>query len=83
MVRSVVPAGLENPRIAIGDETLMFDELLGWGAREAISKRWCRRPSQPLISVTTNTDIYEENVKTLTQEKIIDVVQVLNDRADE
>ena len=38
MVRSVVPAGLENPRIAIGDETLMFDELLGWGAREAISK---------------------------------------------
>src|ERR1700730_13968058 len=38
MVRSVVPSGLENPKAVLGEESLMFDELLGWGAREAISK---------------------------------------------
>jgi len=38
MVRSAVPSGLENPKTALGEESPLFDELLGWGAREAISK---------------------------------------------
>jgi programmed cell death 6-interacting protein len=42
MVRSVVPPGLENPKAALGEESLMFDEMLGWGAREAISKPSCQ-----------------------------------------
>jgi programmed cell death 6-interacting protein len=41
-VRSVVPSGLENPKAALGEENPMFDELLGWGAREAISKSLCQ-----------------------------------------
>jgi len=37
MVKAVVPLELEDPRNAIGEARLIFGELLGWGAREAIS----------------------------------------------
>lgn len=38
MVQSAVPAGLQNPKSALGDEPMLFGELLGWGAREAMSE---------------------------------------------
>jgi len=34
----VVPPALKNPQIAIGTDSVIFGELPGWGAREAISK---------------------------------------------
>ncbi|KAF8638258.1 hypothetical protein AX17_002280 [Amanita inopinata Kibby_2008] len=64
LVKSTTPPGLSNPAMALAHETPLFAELLGWGAREAIS-------------------IYNERKKSLIQEKIINVSQGLQDRADQ
>lgn len=37
MVQSIVPPGLRDPKSVIGDDGIIFGEMLGWGAREAIS----------------------------------------------
>jgi programmed cell death 6-interacting protein len=37
MVQSIIPPGLQDPRSIIGNESMIFGEMLGWGAREAIS----------------------------------------------
>jgi programmed cell death 6-interacting protein len=37
MVQSIVPPGLQDPRSIIGSESIIFGEMLGWGAREVIS----------------------------------------------
>jgi programmed cell death 6-interacting protein len=37
MVQSIVSPGLQDPRSIIGNESIIFGEMLGWGAREAIS----------------------------------------------
>lgn len=38
MVQSIIPPGLRDPRSVIGDDSIIFGEMLGWGAREAISE---------------------------------------------
>jgi len=37
MVKSTVLPGLADPQSAMGDEKMLFGDLLGWGARQAIS----------------------------------------------
>ncbi|KAJ8592190.1 BRO1-domain-containing protein [Rhizopogon salebrosus TDB-379] len=37
MVQSIVSPGLQDPRSIIGNESIIFGEMLGWGAREAIN----------------------------------------------
>lgn len=37
MVQSIIPPGLRDPRSVIGDDSIIFGEMLGWGAREAIN----------------------------------------------
>ncbi|KAJ8593344.1 BRO1-domain-containing protein [Rhizopogon salebrosus TDB-379] len=37
MVQSIIPPGLQDPRSIIGNESIIFGEMLGWGAREAIN----------------------------------------------
>lgn len=37
MVRSIIPPGLRDPKSVIGDDSIIFGEMLGWGAREAIN----------------------------------------------
>ncbi|KAI0034549.1 BRO1-domain-containing protein [Vararia minispora EC-137] len=36
VVRLAIPAALEDPKIAVGNEPVIFAELLSWGARTAI-----------------------------------------------
>ncbi|KAI0313744.1 BRO1-domain-containing protein [Amylostereum chailletii] len=36
MVRQVVPPTLQDPKAAVGDQPVLFSELLSWGARTAI-----------------------------------------------
>ena len=38
MVRSVIPPGLQDPQSVIGNDGIIFGEMLAWGAREAISE---------------------------------------------
>jgi len=38
MVQSIIPQGLQDPRSVIGNDNIIFGEMLGWGAREAISE---------------------------------------------
>lgn len=33
-----IPPGLKNPQSVIGDDSVIFGEMPGWGAGEAISK---------------------------------------------
>lgn len=37
MVQSIIPPGLRDPKSVIGDDRIIFAEMLGWGAREAIN----------------------------------------------
>lgn len=37
MVQSIIPPGLRDPKSVIGDDSIIFGEMLGWGAREAIN----------------------------------------------
>ncbi|OAX43145.1 BRO1-domain-containing protein [Rhizopogon vinicolor AM-OR11-026] len=37
MVQSIIPPGLQDPRSIIGNDSIIFGEMLGWGAREAIN----------------------------------------------
>jgi programmed cell death 6-interacting protein len=37
VVRCIIPLGLENPKSVIGEDNHIFGDMLGWGAREAIS----------------------------------------------
>ncbi|KAG2147589.1 BRO1-like domain-containing protein [Suillus clintonianus] len=37
MVQSIIPPGLRDPKTAIGNDNIIFGEMLGWGAREAIN----------------------------------------------
>ncbi|EGN99169.1 hypothetical protein SERLA73DRAFT_90416 [Serpula lacrymans var. lacrymans S7.3] len=37
MVQSNTPPQLQDPKSAVGDEGILFGEMLGWGAREAIN----------------------------------------------
>lgn len=41
IVSSIVPKGLLNPAIVIGNRHPLFNELVGWGTREAISESDC------------------------------------------
>lgn len=36
MANSNIPPGLKDPRGALGNEPVMFGELVGWGARVAV-----------------------------------------------
>ena len=38
MVQSNVPPGLQDPRTAIGNEGVIFGDLVGWGARVAVGE---------------------------------------------
>jgi programmed cell death 6-interacting protein len=80
MVNSTIPSELLNPRSALGDEDMLFRELSGWGAREAISKNiWNshKRADQ------TEVDIYDDNKSNLIKEKIVEVAHELDKKADE
>ncbi|KAH7884708.1 BRO1-like domain-containing protein [Phlebopus sp. FC_14] len=37
MVRSIIPSGLMDPKSVVGGETILFGDMLGWGAREAVN----------------------------------------------
>lgn len=37
MVQSIIPSGLRDPKSVISDDSIIFGEMLGWGAREAIN----------------------------------------------
>ncbi|KAG1747202.1 BRO1-like domain-containing protein [Suillus paluster] len=37
MVQSIIPPGLQDPKSVIGNDNIIFGEMLGWGAREAIN----------------------------------------------
>lgn len=37
MVQSIIPPGLRDLKSAIGNDSIIFGEMLGWGAREAIN----------------------------------------------
>lgn len=37
MVQSIIPPGLQDPKSVIGNDGIIFGDMLGWGAREAIN----------------------------------------------
>lgn len=36
MLKSIIPQGLSNPRSVIGSDGVFFEDMLGWGTREAV-----------------------------------------------
>lgn len=45
LVQSVVPPGLKDPKSVLGDEPVIFGDLVGWGARVAVDIYHDRRES--------------------------------------
>lgn len=81
MVQSNVLPGLLDPKTVVDGGRILFGELLGWGAREAVST---------LILVVTwsqystpRSDIYNDNKQTLIKERITDSAQELDNEVDQ
>jgi len=82
LVSATVPKGLLNSNSVIGNRHRLFSELAGWGSREAISQCFFFL-LEPSFIESLWIDIYNDRKRNLLQEKIIDVAQELQDRADE
>lgn len=81
MAQSSLLSGLLDPKSMVGGGRVLFGELLGWGAREAVSE---------LIQVVVesrhpiwSSDIYNDNKQTLIKERIIDFAQELDNEVDQ
>ena len=84
MVQPVVHAHLADPRAAIGDDGVIFADLLGWGARVAIGTI-----SICVIQGERRTDgragifidIYNDRRQNWLKDEVIDRAQQLDDSA--
>ena len=82
LATATIPAGLLNPASILGSKRPIFGELIGWGAREAISKRAIFL-SLLLFICSTSPDIYNDRKHAFVKERVVDVAQELQDEADE
>lgn len=81
MVQCNVPPGLLDPKSIIGSDHILFGDMLGWGAREAVSTSryvW----TKVFNFMVCDTDIYNDTKQSLVKECITDVAQKLDDEAD-
>jgi programmed cell death 6-interacting protein len=77
MVSSTVPPGLLEPRKILGNNNLIFGELIGLGAQIAIGKRWMS-PIVPPFKLFF-PEIYNDRRNTAIKESVKDRAQQLND----
>lgn len=82
LAAATIPAGLLNPASILGSKRPVFGELIGWGAREAISKRAIFLSLLSFIC-STLSDIYNDRKHAFVKERVVDVAQELQDEADE
>ena len=82
LATTTTPAGLLNPASILGSKRPIFGELIGWGAKEAISKRAIFL-SLYLFIRSTSPDIYNDRKHAFVKERVVDVAQELQDEADE
>ena len=80
MAQSTIPVELQNPQNAIGGERMIFGEMLGWGAREAISE--CNINGRSTSDPHDETDIYNSNKETMIRENIQNAALELDDSAN-
>jgi hypothetical protein len=76
MVSSIVPPGLLEPRKTLGNNNLIFGELIGLGAQTAIGRRRI-----PIVfpCLTTFVEIYNDRRNTAIKECVKDMAQQLSD----
>lgn len=84
MVQSAVHVHLADPKAAIGDDGVIFADLLGWGARVAIGKILIceiRRRREADGYAGTSSDIYNDRRQNWLKDEVIDRAQQLDDVA--
>lgn len=81
MVQSNLASGLSDPKSVVGDDRVLFGELLCWGAREAVSTLILTATESQYS--TWPSDIYNDNKQTLIKERITDFAQELDNEADQ
>jgi len=81
MVQSNLLSGLLDPKGLVGGGRVLFGELLGWGAREAVSTSILAvfESQYPIWS----SDIYNDNKQSLIKERITDFAQELDNEVDQ
>ena len=81
MVQSAIPSGLQNLDSALGDEPMLFGQLSGWGAREAIGRSF---PTFRGRSIDCgNTEIYNQRKDAWIEDEIASAARELDSKADE
>jgi hypothetical protein len=77
MVSSIAPQGLLEPRKILGNNNLIFGELIGLGAQIAIGGRWML-PTVHLFKPIF-PEIYHDRRNTAIRESVKDRAQQLDD----
>ena len=81
MVQSNLLPGLSDPKSVVSGGRILFGELLGWGAREAIST--LTLPVSESQHSIWSSDIYNDSKQTLIKERITDFAQELDKEVDQ
>ncbi|KAH0833294.1 putative pH-response regulator [Lanmaoa asiatica] len=81
VVQSNPLSGLSDPKSVVGSSRVLFGELLGWGAREAVSTL-ILAVTESQVSIWSS-DIYNDNKQTLIKERITNFAQELDNEVDQ
>lgn len=75
---------LQAPKNAISGQKVVFEDLLGWGARTAIGMYLCLLWKKPIIKpeIVGGAEIYQERRKDYIKDEIKGRAQELDDQAN-
>lgn len=77
MVQPMIPGGVADPKTALGNDAVIFGELLGHGAKVAIGG-W--RLSLTHLAIThISVELYQDRRKNWIEEEITDKARRLDD----
>ena len=83
MAQLNVPLGLTDPQSVVGTNGVIFGEMPGWGAGEAISKCSSQSCTEMVRINCYDADIYNDHKQALIRERVVDAAQALDDNAHE
>lgn len=84
IAKSTIPVELQAPKNAISGQKVVFEDLLGWGARTAIGMYFCLSWKKPIIDpdILDGAEIYQERRKDYIKDEIKGRAQEFDDQAN-
>ena len=82
MVQSTVPPGLHSPKDALQEDSVIFGELVGWGAKAAVGMFFISACSHNVLIYFGTEAIYKDRVQNWLKEEVEDRVTDLDNTED-